>query len=88
VRIVAHGEEQEVLAELERPGTLPEGPNRLRLDCVGDQLAFWVNGERLLAARDGRYRSGRIGLRAGGGSGEVTEAAFDDLVVTAPPSGG
>jgi hypothetical protein len=54
------------------------------LDCVGEQLALWVNGERVLAATDGRWRRGRIGLRAGGGSGEVTEVAFDDLTVSAP----
>ena len=88
VRIVAHGEEQEVLVEIERPGVWREGANRLRFDCVGDELSFWLNGERLLSTHDGRYRSGRIGLRAGGGSGEPTEVAFDDLVVTAPVPAG
>jgi hypothetical protein len=83
-RIVAHGEEQEILAEVARPGIWRQGANSLRLDCVGEELTFWINGEQVLTATDGRYRSGRIGLRAGGGSGEATEAAFDNLTVTAP----
>lgn len=87
-RIVAHGEEQEVLVEIERPGLWRDGVNRLRFDCVGEELSLWLNGERLLTTQDGRYREGRIGLRAGGGSGEPTEVAFDDLLVTAPGAGG
>jgi hypothetical protein len=83
-RIVAHGDEQEVLAEVDRPGLWREGTNRLRFDCAGERLALWVNGERVLTATDCRWRRGRIGLRAGGGSGEVTEVAFDDLIVSAP----
>ena len=86
-RIVAHGEEQEVLVEIERQGLWRDGANRLRLDCVGDELSLWLNGERLLSTHDDRYRRGRIGLRAGGGSDEPTEVAFDDLLVTAPGAG-
>jgi hypothetical protein len=84
IRIGAHGDEQEILAEAERPGLWREGANRLRLNCLGDELVFWLNGERLLAVTDRRYDRGRIGVRAGGSSGQATEVAFDDLLVVVP----
>jgi hypothetical protein len=84
VRIAAQGDDQEILAETEQPGVWEEGANRLRLDCVGEDIAFWLNGKRLLQAHDGRYRSGRIGLGAGGAGRGETRVAFDDLKVTAP----
>jgi|GEM_PF-2337423 len=88
VRIAAQGDEQEILAETERPGVWKDGANRLRLDCVGNDITFWLNGTKLLEARDGRYRSGRIGVRAGGAGRGETRVAFDDVKVTAPGGAG
>jgi len=82
-RIGFYDEEgQKILAEVERPGLWGEGENTLRLDCVGPALAFFVNGEKVLAAEDDRFARGRIGLRAGGTSSGVTRVAFDDAVVS------
>ena len=84
VRIAAQGDEQEILAKAEKPGVWKDGANRLRLDCVGDDITFWVNGQKLLEAKDRRYRSGSIGVRAGGAGRGETRVAFDDVKVTAP----
>lgn len=84
VRIAAQGDEHKILAKAEQPGAWKDGANRLRLDCVGDDISFWLNGKKLLEARDGRYHSGRIGVRAGGAGRGVMRVAFDDLKVTAP----
>jgi len=76
------GEGQKVLATVEKPKTWREGMNQLRLECMGENLAFSVNGERLLTASDSRLPAGTIGVRAGGAGSDRTEAAFDNLVVT------
>jgi hypothetical protein len=83
VRVGAYADSEEILARAERPGIWQPGANRLQLDCVGERITFWLNGERLLSATDSRWSSGRIGLLAGGGRDEATEVAFDNLVVSA-----
>jgi len=84
VRIAAQGDDQDVLAEAEQPGVWKDGPNRLRLDCVGEDITLWLNGQRLLQARDGRYLSGQVSVGAGGAGRGETRVAFDDLTVMAP----
>lgn len=73
---------QEVLAEAQRPGLWRDGANALRLDCIGDQITFFVNGEQVLSAGNDRFTEGRVGVSAGGGSSGVTRVAFDDAVIT------
>jgi hypothetical protein len=83
-RILLYTREQKVLAEKKVPGTWTEGANRLRFDCVGDKLTFYVNGTEILTATDSSLPIGRIGVRAGGAGSGKTEAAFDNLVVSTP----
>jgi hypothetical protein len=49
----------------------------LRVVAMGDHLQGWLDGARLLDHRDGRFRSGRVGLWTKADS--VT--AFSDLVI-------
>jgi hypothetical protein len=74
--------DQTILSETERPGLWRDGANSLRLDCVGSALSFFVNGDEVLSARDGRFDHGMVGVRAGGTSSGVTRVAFDDAVIT------
>jgi len=60
--------------------------NVARLECVGNQLRFWVNGELLIDVTDSAISEGDIGLGAGSMAGEYSEIAFDNLVVRAPES--
>jgi serine/threonine protein kinase len=58
--------------------------NQLRVDCSGEQLRFYANGELLAEARDGNLESGKPGLAAAAiGSGEL-DVRFDDFLVTKP----
>lgn len=57
--------------------------HKLRIRAEGDRIQGWLNEQALLDRRDGRYKSGRIGLWTKADS--VT--AFDDLTVVAPNGG-
>ena len=59
-------------------------PNHLRLDCVGDVLTAYVNGQPVAQARDGDYSGGDVGLLAGTFDQPGVDVIFDNFVVTAP----
>lgn len=85
VRIGAYvSGDQDILIEAERPGLLRDGQNRLRLDCEDDDLVFYVNGERVAEASDGRLTTGQVGLTVGGAGSGVTVAVFDDVLLSPP----
>lgn len=58
--------------------------NRVRLECVGSSIRFWVNNTLLIDATDSRLASGDIGLDAESDDEEQTHIAFDNLRVLAP----
>jgi hypothetical protein len=60
--------------------------NVVRVECVGDQLRFWVNGELLVDIVDDSLTDGDIGLGVASLGGEYSEVAFDNLVILAPES--
>jgi hypothetical protein len=41
-----------------------QASNRLRVECQGNNLAFYVNGQLLQQVSDERYREGDVGLVA------------------------
>jgi hypothetical protein len=72
-----------------RIGSLPEGTlkpdvNHLRVDCIGDHLAFYVNGVLGVERDIDVLAQGEIGLGAGGASDGFTEVRFDNLTVLRP----
>jgi len=80
------GEEQVArLASLPEGSLLP-GANRLRADCIGNNLSLFVNGNLVLerAIEGGAYGQGDIGLGAGGASSGLSEVRFDNLAVSQP----
>ena len=52
--------------------------HQLRISADGDHIQGWINGQRLIDHRDGRFAAGRVGLWTKADS--VT--AFDNFVVT------
>jgi hypothetical protein len=58
--------------------------NVVRVECVGDQLRFWVNGELLVDIVDHSLTDGDIGLGEASLGGEYSDVAFDNLVIRAP----
>jgi hypothetical protein len=74
--------DQTIFSKVERSGLWRDGTNGLRLDCVGHELRFFVNGEEVLSAEDSRLDRGMVGVRAGGTSSGVTRVAFDDAAIT------
>jgi hypothetical protein len=78
------GEEQ-----ISRYKDLPAGVmqpdwNHLRVDCIGNHLAIYVNGTLALDRDIDELAQGDVGLGAGGASEGQTEVRFDNLVVSQP----
>ena len=57
--------------------------NRLRAECVEDRLSLFLNGQRVLTAYDGDFRTGGVGFIASGSGSkrEPVEVTFDNLQV-------
>lgn len=58
--------------------------NKIRADCVGDQLSLYVNGTLLVEATDSTYTAGDVGLIAGTFDVAGTDIHFDNFVVREP----
>ncbi|MCU0489788.1 MAG: hypothetical protein MUE67_12660 [Anaerolineales bacterium] len=82
------GQDQKLLsAEKMMPSEaiLPGGrTNRLRADCIGERLAFYVNDQLLAEVQDLEYARGDVGLTAGTFEQAGVDIYFDNLVVTKP----
>ncbi len=61
--------------------------NRFELTCSGDAIVLAVNGTKIASARDATYQEGEFGfgLNQSFGPDGVTEARFDNLIVTQAP---
>jgi hypothetical protein len=75
-----------VLARKESDAILPgRESNRLRLDCRGDQIDFFINDTQVASVQDSRYNVsfGRAGLYTKAGSDPNENAiVFSDLLIT------
>lgn len=58
--------------------------NTLRMDCVGNTLSLYVNGELLGETIDDRLGSGDVGLYAKTFEVSSTDVQFDNFVVSEP----
>jgi len=58
--------------------------NYLRADCVGKEIALYVNGELMAEYEDSQFSSGDVGLIAGSFDVPGTEIHFDNFVVLKP----
>lgn len=62
--------------------------NRLRVICVGDYLALYVNDQFVADVRDRTYRSGVAGFVAATAANTTLEVAFDNLTMWRGMTGG
>jgi hypothetical protein len=53
--------------------------NRLRIACIADYLALWVNGIFIAETRDSRFRRGFAALTAAAPEGVTVDIRFDGL---------
>jgi hypothetical protein len=75
---------QEILADEEGIAGLREGVNRLRMDCIGNIISLYANGNLVASAEVNGPSEGAVGFAAGGiGSGQ-TDFRFDNFVVYKP----
>lgn len=57
--------------------------NRIRIVCVEDYLALYVNGQFVAEARDPLFASGYAGLSAAVPEGGDVDVQFDDVIIRA-----
>lgn len=57
--------------------------NRIRVVCIGDYLALYVNGEFVAETRDTYYQRGYAGLTAAVPEGGDVDVTFDQLTIWA-----
>lgn len=58
--------------------------NDIQASCIGNELSLAVNGQPLMTAVDGQYKTGDIGLAASALQQGTVEISFDDVKVYAP----
>ena len=61
-----------------------ENTNRLRADCVGDTLTFYVNDNLIAILKDSDFKDGDVGLIAGTLGSPGADILFDNFVVRNP----
>lgn len=61
-----------------------QSTNRLRGDCVGQNLVLYVNDQKLMETVDGDFASGDVGLLAGAYDEPSVDILFDNFVVKKP----
>ncbi|HET7010160.1 MAG TPA: family 16 glycoside hydrolase [Anaerolineales bacterium] len=76
--------------QIARFGSLPEGTmkandwNHVRVDCIGNHMAIYVNGELAVDRDMDSLPRGDIGVGAGGASDGFVEVFFRNVVVSVP----
>ena len=58
--------------------------NTIYIECDGNRLKLSVNGHQLTSVTDSAFSDGAIGLLATSWAGDLSEVAFDNLVITEP----
>jgi len=56
----------------------------LRADCVGNNLALFVNGQHLVTVQDDAFSDGDVGLLVGTFDTPGADLLFDNFVVYKP----
>ena len=62
--------------------TKPDDWNHVRVECKGDSIKTWLNGEPRVDARDARTASGFIGLQVHGTGADGLEVRWRNLKIT------
>lgn len=78
---VGRGGEVEPLVNWARTNTVNQraGRNVIRVVCVDDYLALYINNEFVVDVRDDRFRNGFVGFALATSAGSTSEVAFDNV---------
>ena len=58
--------------------------NSLHVECVGERLSLWINGNFLAELTDTNISGGRVGLSVDSIGGEFSNVAFDNVRIAVP----
>jgi hypothetical protein len=58
--------------------------NHIRMDCVGDVLTLYVNGQQLMQQTDADFSQGNVGLLIGAYETPGTDILYDNFIVQQP----
>ena len=58
--------------------------NKLRADCIGQNLVLYVNDQKMIEVTDAQFSEGDAGILAGTFEAPGTDIHFDDFVVRKP----
>lgn len=58
--------------------------NHIRADCVGTTMTLFINGERIVSARDAAFAEGDVGLFAKSYDAGGVDMLFDNFSITQP----
>lgn len=78
------GDLQEILADEEGIAGLQEGVNHLRLDCTGNAISLYANGNLVASMEVDGPEQGAVGFASGGAGAGQTDFRFDNFVVYKP----
>jgi uncharacterized repeat protein (TIGR02543 family) len=81
------GHDQTALADATPSSYVNQGwnvVNTIHIECIGSSLSLSVNGHLLASVTDSSISGGTLGLLATSWEGNLSEIAFDNLVVTEP----
>ena len=79
--------EQIALASITHSSYVNEGwdvVNSIRIECIGNKLSLTVNGHTLATVTDSSFSGGNIGFSSTSWAGNLSEIAFDNLVINEP----
>lgn len=78
------GDLQEILADEEGIAGLQEGVNHLRLDCMGNAISLYANGNLVASMEVDGPAQGAVGFASGGAGAGQTDFRFDNFIVYKP----
>jgi len=58
--------------------------NHLRADCLGNELTLYVNGHKIVDAKDSTFDNGQVGLSMETAGNDKLDVLFDNLVASTP----
>jgi hypothetical protein len=58
--------------------------NHLRVDCINNTLALYINGEKVSSVQDAELGNGNIGFVTRTEADSIADVRFDNLVIRNP----
>ena len=72
---------QEIVASEQGVNISPKDVNKMRLDCIGDTITLYVNGDLAVTTPVESAAEGAVGFAAGGATDGLTDIRFDNFIV-------